>query len=212
MSVIIALGISVLALAITVAQETLIDWRNIGHSLVLWILIGVVVANLGSYGQAKWSTPAAISLSVAIYYAVLVIFGRTVTESFILLILFWLVAAIVGGRLLAYFCDLALRADSVMSWTARGLVAGMICGSGLNSAMVGIPSNWGVWKSAVEAFRTLPQPLVLGIIGSVTYLVVVIFWRQLRVGWRATITPVGVIVGWLAVSMPDILADVLRYG
>lgn len=195
------LGLAAISGPIVAYMERRSDsWHLLGHSLVLWILIGLVCCSYSGYRVAIARTTAALILAVMGYYGSTAYLDRVASLSARTLA-FWLLAACLGGSTLAATCVRARRigVDGIL---ASFVIIGMLLGDTVNirGGLAGL-ENRG-FDSFVAAAPLTDVASIMGIVGAFTYMVITCrrqSWSHLAPYSVVT----GLTIGYVLISLPD---------
>jgi hypothetical protein len=186
------------------AQDRWISWHTLGHSVVLWVVIGIAASTRGTYRRAGWRVTAALTVSVFAYYLAQQLPGHAFyhrTGSGV--VVFWFLVASVGGPALAALCVTA-RTNNPLGIAAGATVLGVLLGDVINArgGRVGLLNN-GLTSWIGASMARDP----VSVIGLGAALVGVCFAVH-RYSWTPTAlmtVPAGLLFGYLLVSAPDIV-------
>jgi hypothetical protein len=129
---------------------------SIRHSLLLWIVIGVVAALRGTFLQAVASTFTVETVSILTFF----LGGRSPYTSGLSLgavIAFWITITVAAALILAAAVNLCFSTSKWVSASSTGFLVGLSIGDGLSS-LAGWPLDTGV--DLADALRLLITPSV----------------------------------------------------
>jgi hypothetical protein len=178
------------------------SWHLLGHSLILWILIGLIASGHASYQQAIARTTTALIISVAGYYWSTAHVDHTANTS-AQTVIFWLALALIGGPTLAVLSVTARRVAAVGIFTSF-VIIGMLLGDTLNirGGLIGL-ENRGV-DSLIGSAPITDVSTILGIGGAAIYLLIIC--RRQTLSWLSSCYgTIGLMTGYLLISAPDYL-------
>jgi hypothetical protein len=201
----VAVGVSIMLTGIVaVLQDRIQSWHPIGHSIILWVALSLLTATRGTFRQAVVSTQCLLVCSVVAYYATTTAVSPFEEgDSILFLMVFWVVGAIAGGFI---FSTVALVAFSEgrIGGLAVGLVAGIIFGD-VSNASSGIPFlDNSAFVGMLETLLLVTPLTVIGGCALVVYLSVMTVHRA-KSGLSVLLIPLGVPLGFVLVSLPDIV-------